>query len=478
MTDDLARLPATALVEHYAAGRLSPVEAVRACLDRIAEADGRLNAMTRVDADAALAAARESEARWRAGAPRRGPFGCCLDGVPTAIKDIVLVRGWPTRRGSTTTDPDAPAVEDSPAVARLREAGAAFVGMTATPEFGWKGVTDSPLTGVTRNPWDPGTTPGGSSGGAAVAAATGMAALALGTDGGGSVRIPAGFTGVFGFKPSFGRVPAWPASPFGTVSHIGPLTRTVADGVLMLQAMAQPDLRDWTAPPYGPENFVQAAAAGVDGLSIAFAPTLERHAVDPEVADRVAEAAAVFEALGARIETADPPIDGTAALYDTLWSVGAATLVDGLAEPARAGLDPGLRAMAVRGAEVSAVGLTRAEMARRGLGAGMSAFHERYDLLLTPTLPIPAFAAGHDVPPGGPYRTWPDWTPFSYPFNLTQQPAATVPCGTTAAGLPVGLQIVGARGADGLVLRAAAAFEAARPWAFPPLPSADAGTTA
>ncbi|MEQ8966448.1 MAG: amidase [Azospirillaceae bacterium] len=468
-TDDLARLSATDLVARYADGSLSPVEATRACLDRIAAVDGQLNAMTRVEAEAALAAARESEARWRAGEPRRGPFGCCVDGVPTAIKDIVLVRGWPTRRGSTTTDPDAPGPDNSPAVARLREAGAVLTGMTATPEFGWKGVTDSPLTGVTRNPWNPEATPGGSSGGAAAAAATGMAALALGTDGGGSIRIPAGFTGVFGFKPSYGRIPAWPMSPFGTVSHLGPLTRTVADGALMFQVMAQPDIRDWTAPPYGPEDYMGALDKGVADLSIAFAPTLEGHAVDPAIAALVEEAARAFEALGARVERADPPLQDTARLYDVLWSVGAATLVDNLDGAARDRLDPGLAAMAAHGATFSAVDLTRVEVERRKLGAAMTAFHERYDLLLTPTLPIAAFAAGHDVPPGGPYETWPDWTPFCYPFNLTQQPAASVPCGLTAEGLPAGLQIVATRGADVLVLRAAAAFEAARPWPLPPL---------
>ncbi|MCH8926013.1 MAG: hypothetical protein IH924_07745, partial [Proteobacteria bacterium] len=216
MTDDIARLSAGELIAGYRDGSLSPVEATRAALARIEKHDPALNAFRLVDAESALEEARKSEERWRIKAPRGR-----VDGVPTSIKDLLLTKGWSTPRGSKTVDQDQPWEEDAPCVARLREHGAVLLGKTTTPEFGWKGLTDSPLTGITRNPWNPERTPGGSSGGAAVAVATGMGALAIGTDGGGSIRIPAGFTGVFGFKASGGQVPAYPPSPFGTLAHVG-----------------------------------------------------------------------------------------------------------------------------------------------------------------------------------------------------------------------------------------------------------------
>ena len=238
---DPATLTPPTLLRLYRRKELSPVEVTRACLDRIERWNDRVHAFCLVDGEAALAAARESEARWRRGEP----LGL-LDGVPATIKDLVLTRGWIARRGSHTTEGHPPAAADAPATARLREAGAVLLGSTTTPEFGWKGVTDNPLGHVARNPWDIARTPGGSSGGAAVAAALGMGALHVGTDGGGSIRIPASFCGIVGLKPTFGRVPAWPLSPFGTVAHLGPMTRTVEDAALMLTVMSRPDIRDWT----------------------------------------------------------------------------------------------------------------------------------------------------------------------------------------------------------------------------------------
>jgi aspartyl-tRNA(Asn)/glutamyl-tRNA(Gln) amidotransferase subunit A len=469
MTDDPALLPATEMVARFRDRRLSPVEVATACLDRIAALDPRLNAVNRVDRDGALAAARASEARWAEGRAIVDRFGHSVDGVPTTLKDIVLAKGWPTLRGSTTIDPAGPWTEDSPAAASLRAGGAVLIGRTTTPEFGWKGVTDSALTGITRNPWNPETTPGGSSGGGAAAAATGMAALNLGTDGGGSVRIPAGFTGVVGMKPSFGRIPAWPPSPFGTVSHIGPMTRTVADTALMIQVMSRRDSRDWSALPFAEEDLSRDLDRGVAGLRLAFAPTLMGADVDPEIAESVAVAVQAFVDLGATVEAADPPLDDADTIFFKHWSVGAATLLSDFPAEKKAAVDPGLVAIAQAGAAIPLLDYTRATVARGRMGVAMNAFHQTYDLLLTPTLPIPAFAAGHEVPPDGPYRGWQDWTPFSYPFNLTQQPAITVPCGLTRAGLPIGLQIVGPQFDDARVLRAAAAFERARPWPLPPM---------
>lgn len=450
---ELADLTALELLAGYRDGSVSPVEATRAVLDRIAALDPPVNGFCLIDEDAALASAAASAERWRRGEPAGA-----LDGVPTSVKDLLLTVGWPTRRGSHTTDPNAPTDVDAPAVARVREQGAVLVGKTTTPEFGWKGVTDSPLTGVTRNPWDHSRTAGGSSGGSAVAVALGMGPLSLGTDGGGSVRMPAGFTGTTTIKATYGRVPAYPQSPFGPLSHVGPMARTAADAALLLDVISGPDLRDpWSGAPPAPVS--PGLDAGVAGLRIAFSPALGHARVHPEVAAAVAAAAGVFTELGATVEAAEPGFADPIEAFHVLWFSGAAAVIAPVLDR-RAELDPGLVRVAERGARHSAADYLGAMAVRNELGTLMGAFHRRYDLLLTPTLPIPAFAAGVDAPAG--YTgTWTSWTPFTYPFNLTQQPAASVPCGSTSEGLPVGLQIVGPRHADARVLAAAHAFQQA-----------------
>jgi aspartyl-tRNA(Asn)/glutamyl-tRNA(Gln) amidotransferase subunit A len=448
---------ATGLLADYRAGRLSPVEATRDALARIDELNGTLNGFCLVDAERALADAAASAERWRRGEPRG-----LLDGVPVSVKDLLLTRGWPTLRGSRTIDPDQLWDVDAPSVARLREHRAVLIGKTTTPELGWKGVTDNPLTGVTRNPWDPTKTSGGSSGGAAVAVAAGMGTISLGTDGGGSVRIPASFSGVFGIKPTYGLVPVYPASPFGTLSHVGPLTWTVADAALALDVLSGADGRDWSAGPRPAESFAAAVAApSIAGMRIAFSPTLGYVSVDPEVAALVASAVEAFTELGAVVSMADPGFANPVEAFHVLWFSGAAASTAALSDEQRAGLDPGLREVREQGARFSALEYLEATATRAAVGRTMGEFHERYDLLVTPTMPIPAFAAGVESPTGG---RWTAWTPFTYPFNMTQQPAATLPCGFTSAGLPVGLQIVGPRHADARVLAACAAFEQARPW--------------
>ncbi|MEU9022823.1 amidase [Actinomadura sp. NPDC048394] len=456
---DAADLTAVELLEAYRAKALSPVEAAEAVLARIDRDDPELNAFCLLDPETTLEMARASAERWRRGAP----LGA-LDGVPVSIKDVLLTRGWPTLRGSTTIDPAGPWTEDSPAVARLREQGAVFAGKTTTPEFAWKGVTDNPLTGITRNPWDASRTPGGSSGGAAAAVAAGMAPLALGTDGGGSVRIPAAFTGTFTIKPTYGRIPHYPASPFGTLAHTGPMTNTVADAELLLDAVCGADVRDWSSLPPPPAPFAGGDPHDLTGLRIAFSPDLGFARVDPEVAASVAAAAEVFTELGAKVEQADPGFADPVADFEVLWFAGAAKVVEHLTAEQRARLDPGLREICEQGARYSAVEYLTATARRMELGRVMGLFHDRYDLLLTPTMPIAAFEAGLEVPPGSPSPRWTSWTPFTYPFNMTQQPAASVPCGFTADGLPVGLQVVGARHADALVMAACRAYEQARPW--------------
>lgn len=455
---EICELSALELVDRYRRDQLVPTEVLEACLARIESRDPDLNAFCLLDAERARAEAEASERRWRQGAPAGA-----LDGVPVAIKDVFLTAGWPTVRGSRTADPAGPWNDDAPAVAALRRHGAVLPGKTTTPEFGWKAVTDSPLTGVTRNPWDPTRTPGGSSGGSAAALAAGMVALALGTDGGGSIRIPCSFCGLCGIKPSFGRVPAWPPSPFGILSHAGPMSRTVADLAALLDVLAEPDPRDWTSlePPTG--SFA-AGKRGVSGLRIAFSPDLGYAEVDPEVAVPVAAAARAFEALGAHVEQVDPGFEDPRWCFDMLWSTGAAALVATLGDPPAGELiDPGLLQIVQRGRRGSALEYAEALRQRDRLGLTMNLFHQDWDLLLTPTVAIAPFEAGRDVPSGSADPGWPSWTPFTYPFNLTQQPAGTIPCGFTAAGLPVGLQIVGPRYGDALVLAAMAAYQAACP---------------
>lgn len=457
-----ADLTATEMLDAYRTGQLSPTEATEATLQRIADSDPAVNAYCLVDADHAMQQARASEQRWQRGEPAG-----TLDGVPVSIKDIFLTRGWPTLRGSHTIDPDQPWTVDAPPVARLREHNAVLVGKTTTPELAWKGVTDSPRTGITRNPWDTSRTAGGSSGGAAAAVALGMAPLALGTDGGGSVRIPAAFCGICTLKPTYGRIPHYPASPFGTLAHAGPMTTTVTETALMLDVLSEPDSRDWSALAPPTRSFTDDLDAGVRGLRIAYSPDLGFASVDPHVADAVAEAARAFTDLGAHVDHLDLDLDDPVADFHTLWFTGAAKSTEHLTDQQRELLDPGLAEICRQGLTYSAQDYLAATNTRMLLGQRMGALHDTYDLLLTPTLPIPAFEAGHEVPPDSEHTRWTGWANLTYPFNMTQQPAASVPCGFTPDGLPVGLQIVGARHHDHLVLRAARAFEQAHPFNRP-----------
>lgn len=456
---ELAYMGAAGLARAYKQGTLSPVEVAQAILRRIERINPQINAYNLVDADSALRMARDSEIRYRAGAPLSP-----LDGVPASIKDIILTRGWPTLRGSLAVDPRQDWNEDAPVTARLREAGCVLLGKTTTPEFGWKGVTDSPLTGITRNPWNPATTPGGSSGGASAQVAAGLGPLAVGTDGGGSIRIPAGFAGIVGLKPSFGRVPAYPSSPFGTVAHLGPMTRSVEDAALMLNEMARPDARDWFSLPWSGNDYAAQIQGGIKGWRVAYSRTLGYAKVHPEVARRVDEAVHVLTALGAVVEEVDPPIGDTTEIFHIHWFTGAVNALMALPPEAMAGLDPGLQDTYEKGSGITMKDYLAAVTARARIGAAMRAFHERYVLLVTPSLAVPAFEAGRLAPPEMGNAYWTAWTPFTYPFNLTQQPALSVPCGFTESGLPVGLQIVGPMHCDDLVLRAGSAYEQATDW--------------
>ncbi|MET8689009.1 amidase [Streptomyces sp. NPDC004732] len=451
---ELADLTAVQLVNGYRKGEFSPVDAVRAALRRAEETQPAVNAFVRLTQDAALSQAEASAERWRRGAPQG-----LVDGVPVSVKDLLLLRGEPTLRGSRTVRPEGKWNEDAPAVARLREHGAVFIGRTTTPEFGWKGVTDGPQSGITRNPHDPSRTSGGSSGGSAAAVAVGAGPLSLGTDGGGSVRIPASFCGIFALKPTYGRVPLYPASPFGTLAHVGPMTRDAADAALMMEVITGPDDRDWSQLGPVAGSFRTGLDGGVRGLRVAYSPSLGGQvAVRPAVAAAVRRAVESLAAQGAYVEEADPDFSDPVEAFHTLWFSGAARVVQHLSPAQRELLDPGLREICGQGARYSALDYLTAVDIRMDLGRRMGRFHSTHDLLVTPTLPITAFEAGVEVPKGSGHRRWTGWTPFTYPFNLTQQPAATVPCGVDDDGLPIGVQIVAARHADTVVLRAAHAL--------------------
>jgi aspartyl-tRNA(Asn)/glutamyl-tRNA(Gln) amidotransferase subunit A len=461
--NDPCLMTAEALSAAFASRRVSPVESTKAVLDRIRRHDAKVNAFTRIEEEGALAQARESEARWTRGEPLSP-----IDGIPTTIKGLSNVLGWANQRGSKLIDP-VPATEEGSPVRNLRAAGAVFVGLTTTPEFGWKGLTDSPLTGITRNPWNVERTPGGSSGGAAVAAACGFGALHQGSDGAGSVRIPAAFTGVFGIKATFGRIPAYPASPFRAVSHIGPLTRTVRDAALMMNVLQKPDPRDPTGLPYDGRDWLGGIEAGLRGIRIGYSRTLGGRAnVHPDVAARVEAAVKTMAAIGAEVEEVDPALPDHAEAMLVMWSTAAAKLRTMLPQDRLDHLDAGLKDMMAIGQRYTLNDWYAADAVRMAMGRAMGEFHQRFDVLVTPMMPLPAFKAGQDLSEPG-QKTWMDWSPFTYPFNMTGQPAASVPCGFASDGLPVGLHIVGPMYGEAVVLRVARGFERAMPPVFPRL---------
>jgi aspartyl-tRNA(Asn)/glutamyl-tRNA(Gln) amidotransferase subunit A len=474
-SQDLADCTATELMALFKSGAASPVEAQAAVMRRIELHNPVLKAFCHIAGEESVRSAIKSEVAWsthrKSGSPVRA-----LEGVPTSIKDIILTQGMPTLRGSHTVDANQAWEVDAPATARLKEAGAVILGKTTTPEFGCKGETNSPRTGITRNPWNTAKTPGGSSGGTAAAVAAGMGPLSVGTDGAGSVRIPAAFCGNFGMKPSFGRVPAYPISPFGSVAHLGPHTMSVQDAALMMNVITQPDARDWTSLQFDGTDYRQDLELGIKGLRIAFSPTLGyAKSVHPEVAAAVALAAIDLEALGAHVETADPGFDDPLDITTGLWFLGAWTVWNTLTHEQQKVTDPDFRAEAELGAKLSALDIQKLNTRRGALGSHTRQWmrsatnHQGYDLLITPAVSIPAF----DANPAGHTPMTPEamlgWTPFSYPFNLTQQPACSIPCGLTKDGLPIGLQIVGPMFGDALVLRAARAYEKLRPIARPKL---------
>jgi amidase/aspartyl-tRNA(Asn)/glutamyl-tRNA(Gln) amidotransferase subunit A len=457
---DPCYMDSVTLTSAYRRGTLSPVDVARATLGRAEEIHTQLNAFTFLDYEGALSAAKASEKRWRAGEPLSP-----IDGVPTTIKDILHVEGWAVCYGSLTTTATS-MLQDAPSVLKLRKAGAVFIGQTTTPEYGWKAVTDSRAFGVTRNPWNSSLTPGGSSGGAAVAAACGAGVLHLGTDGGGSIRIPAAFTGIVGHKPTYGRVAADPPSSFGTVAHIGPMTRTVADAALMLEIISGRDLRDWNQPPmqFSP---IAISEIKLKGKRIGYWRMPCVGQVQSQVAAIINGVVAEFEDLGAVVTEIRLPFqEELLEIFNRHWCVGAANRLSVIDPAKHRDLDPGFVNAARIGESYTSVERIAAEVRRSQYGAAMDRLLSEFDFIVSPTVPVQPFEAGSNIPHGSGAKSWPEWSSFSFPINLSQQPACSVPCGLSEDGLPIGLQIIGARGDDSSVLSVAMTYEQMYPGRF------------
>ena len=467
--DQIWTMPATEQARLIRERELSPVELMEITLERVAALNPKLNAICVLDADGAMAAARAAEKAAVSGGELKP-----LHGIPVAIKDLVATKGMRTTFGSKLYEDFVPD-EDDICVARLRDAGAIVIGKTNVPEFGYQGVTDNKIFGVTRSPWHPDRTPGGSSGGSGGAGAAGEVALASGHDGGGPVRSPPTLCGLYGIKPTFGRVPLYPgcrdprhpgASSWESLEANGPMTRTVADSALMLSVIAGPSHMDrHSLPDEGVDYMGAVRDPDIEGLRVAYSPDWGYAAVDPAVRRIVGEAVMAFEELGCHVEEAHP---GFSDPLDAFWALVARdTDLSGLRKLARErGDEMGVQLRGLLARDWTAEEFTDATFVRQAVTNAMNRFMERYDLLLTPTLAVPPFGLGINGPTEIDGRTVHEaaWLAFTFPMNLTGQPAATVPAGWTGDGLPVGLQIVGRRLDDALVLRASAAYEAARPW--------------
>jgi aspartyl-tRNA(Asn)/glutamyl-tRNA(Gln) amidotransferase subunit A len=455
---DIFRLAASDLAAAFRAKAISPVEALKEALARIQRFEPAVNAFTIVDSDGAMAAAKASEARYMGGEPL-GP----TDGIIATVKSNVATKGWHARRGSTAIGYDSLAY-DAPVVAHLRAAGAVFIGQTTMPEFGWIGVCHSRVTGITRNPWSTDRTPGGSSGGAAAAGALGIGHFHVGSDGAGSIRIPCSFSGLVGLNPGVGRVPAYPASPFGVLARLGPLTRTVADAALMMSVIARPDRRDVFNMGIAAPDYVAELDRGIRGKRVAFSATLGFVTkLDPAVRAACEGIAKRLTEFGAVVVEADPGFTEEQALkpLKTLWDAGCAMVLRGIPEEKHGEIDESLRALAAKGEALAATDVLQAMADRAALYEAMRLFHDSHDLLITPTMPITALEAGRELPKSGAFGPeWFDWSPYTWPFNVTGQPGASVPVGLDADGLPIGLQIIGMPGEEALVLRAARCVEA------------------
>ncbi len=446
---------------------VSATEVMADTLSRMEALEPTLNAFVTPMPERAMEAAREAD-RLLAEGGEPGP----LHGVPISVKDLINVGGIRTTFGSRTMA-DNVVRDDAPAVERARAAGACVIGKTTTTEFGCKaGGGDSPLSGVTRNAWDPSKTTGGSSAGAATSVAAGVTPFALGTDGGGSIRIPASLCGVFGIKAQYGRVPVFPTSATPTLGHVGPISRTVRDAALLLGVISGFDARDPASVSEPVPDFLAACEAPVDGMRVAWSPTLGYAKPTSEVLEITEEAVRTLEDLGLSVDLVEEVMEDPVELWNAEFFAGAGTRLKDALRNSRELLDPAVAEILDGALEGTVTDYYEKVFARYALREETRRFFEQYDLLVTPTLPVPAFGAGVNVPPELPGRNVVSWVYYTYPFNLTGNPAASIPCGFTTDGLPVGLQLVSGTNREADVLRLSAAFESARPWAnsYPELP--------
>jgi len=465
---EICRMSLIEMADAIKSKRLSPVEIMDAALYRIEELNPKVNAYCTLVAESARKQAIEAETAVIRG-EELGP----LHGVPVSIKDLIFTKDIRTTGGSKIYENSIPQ-QDAIVVERLKAAGAIVIGKTNTSEFGWAAITHNPLFGATHNPWNPELAAGGSSGGAAASIALSMGSLAIGSDAAGSIRIPSSFCGVFGFKPSFGRVPQYPNFPgWETLSHIGPITRTVQDAALAMEVIAGRDDRDRFSLPDTGLRYLPFLNGDLKGLRIAWSQDIGYSIVDPQVLKVTEAAVKTFALLGSTIEAARPEFRSPEKAYSSYIGIRLGVVLQDKMEEWGDRIDARLARFVEQNRNKSATEYIRACFELLEYWGEIRPFFEKYDLLLTPTVAVSPFElnsygpreiAGSKVSPLG-------WMPFTYPFNITGQPAASIPCGWTDDGLPIGLQIVGRRFDDVTVLRAAAAFEYALPWADrrPPL---------
>ena len=453
MTDSVLTLPVAEVLRRYRQRALSPVDVVSAAFAQIHRLNPTFNAFALIgDEEVLLQQAHASEQRWAKGQPQGE-----LDGIPITIKDGTDVAGWPTREGSAVTSTQ-PVSKDSPLVGNLRAAGTLIIGKTTLPEYGHKGVTDSPAFGITRNPWNPAKTSGGSSGGAAVAAATGMGFLHQGTDGGGSIRIPASFCGVFGIKPTPGVIPVTSPDLFAVLASSGPLTRTVEDSALMLDVMAKTEATNWTTHPWYKRDFSAELPKISKGLRIAYTASINDIPVDAEIASCVAGAAKRMATFGV-VEEISLKIPKLVDTFNKHWMAIAKWLVTQFPEKSQAKMDPYLLQWAAQGSKMELNSYLDANLERLMIIEQMKKLFSTYDVLVMPTMALTAFDAGHNVPQDTSNGPWLDWTPLTFLANIAGLPAASLPCGVTRAGMPVGIQIISGAMKDKLVLQTSHALE-------------------
>jgi aspartyl-tRNA(Asn)/glutamyl-tRNA(Gln) amidotransferase subunit A len=432
----------------YQRGEVSPVDVIESSLEHAGAVNGTLNAFALIDGERAIAAARASEKRWREGSPLSE-----IDGMPISVKDGIGVEGWPSRKGSVVTTPE-PVSENSELAARLVAAGAVLMGKTRMPEFAWKGVTDSPGYGVTRNPLDPELTPGGSSGGCSAAVAAGVVRVSIGSDAGGSVRIPAAFTGTFGLKPTYGRVPITPpASIFFNVAHYGPIAASVGDMVSVMNVISGPSARDWTSVGLAPTDFKSGSSPR--DLRIGLLNPLRWDECSDIVKRALDQTYGILWSNGFEVRTVDFDVQAASRADAHLYRLGCLSAVTSIPADQYSLLDPGLLRFIDPVRNTSFADVQRAVLQRDTLNCQFCALFDEIDVLLLPTMPILPFAAGGDVPPGSMDDDWFSWNPYTPAFNLTQAPAISVPFWPEGSALPVGVQLVAAKCREDVLLRLA-----------------------